>query len=315
MYSFTNHFNGSTLRERIIMMNRPDSGRSVWIRYVMLGLVLCVATLFACRHKVDNRERDVRRALLPATNPTRAMVLELEDKNWFCHLSLVKNGANAPLWKSEPIAVVLRGNQFALADEYRNETILYINGKAASETQLQKLSPEFVDEVFVLRKWEYSSDAEYDPKPNRVLIQTSSHPIQFTQKRSRFFTLLQAAALSKHPFGETYSFNMNQLLEATFFHNKNALVERTKNQHLKLYDEFADNTDVLINGILVKPEDVTSVHVREVARLYTRERPFTDWFRADQPSSRFELNIQTAPSRAKRDSSYYVFSPFYSGDF
>ena len=297
------------------MMNRPDSGRSVWIRYALLGLVLCITTLFACRHKANNGELTLRRNTLPATNPTRAMVLDLEEKNWYCHLSLQNNRSDNPLWKSEPIAVVVQGNQLALADDYKAETLVYINGKAASEAALQKLSPEFVDEVFVLRKLEYGSDAAYEPKPYRVLIQTSPTLLPFTKSRSRFFTLLQAAAVSKHPFGETYSFNMNQLLEATFFHNKNTLVERTKDQHLKLYDEFTDKTEVFINGIPVKPEEVTSVHVREVARLYTRERPFTDWFRADQPSSRFELNIQTTPKRAKRDSSYYVFSPFYSGDF
>jgi hypothetical protein len=108
---------------------------------------------------------------------------------------------------------------------------------------------------------------------------------------------------------------MNQLLEATFFHNKDALVERTKTNYLKLYDEFVPITDVFINNLRSTPADVATIHVREVARLRTVERPFTSWFRNTSPSARFVLFIQTEPKRAKRDSSFYVFSPFYSGDF
>ncbi|GAB2604928.1 hypothetical protein [Spirosoma areae] len=58
---------------------------------------------------------------------------------------------------------------------------------------------------------------------------------------------------------------MNQLLEATFFHNKNALVERTENEHLSIYKDYAKTVDVFINNLPATPADVRTIYVREVA--------------------------------------------------
>ena len=151
--------------------------------------------------------------------------------------------------------------------------------------------------------------------PTNIFIETSQKPVPFDGQRKQFFTLLQAAAISKYPLGESFSFNMNQVLEATFFHNKNALVERTKNEHLSVYDDYANAVEIEINHLPATLADVKTIHVREVARLYTKERPYIEWFRTDNPLPRFKLSIETSPKRAKRDSSYYVFSPFYTGDF
>ena len=124
-----------------------------------------------------------------------------------------------------------------------------------------------------------------------------------------------ANAISDEPSGWSHSFSMNQLMEATFFHDKQAFVERTKDDYLSLLDGYEKNIDLFINGLKATPDDIKSVHIREVDKLYTRERSYNEWIRETNPEKRYIPYVETAPKRAKRDSTYYVFSPFYSGDF
>ena len=318
MYSFTNHFSGPTLRQRVGMMNSQRSGSlSMW-RYGVWLLLLGTMAL-ACRHRQTDYEGPAFKGsdpLFPLISPTRALVADLESRGtWYRHLALFRNKFGTESIQIKPVILQLKGNQFTIPDDYKYESAVYVDGKEVPATTLETLSPEFVSEVFVMHQWENMANADTQAKPYQILIQTSPKPVRFNGKRKQFFTLLQAAALSKYPLGESFSFTMNQLLEATFFHNKNALVERTKNQHLRIYDDYAKTVEVSINNLPATPNDVKTIHVREVARLYTKERPYIEWFRADNPVPRFELHILTAPKRAVRDSSYYVFSPFYTGDF
>jgi hypothetical protein len=318
MYSFTNRFSAPTLRQRIGMMNRQRSEAFAYVRY-MLWIVVIGLMALACRHTSDNSfvsNQILKPNALAATSPTRALVVALEDKGaWYEHMALFKTKNGIKAIQSSPVVLQVKGERLFLPDDYKISSAVYINGKEAPVESLSKISPEFVSELFVMHQFDNQPDIDAEAKPYQICIQTSPKAITFGPKRKQFFTLLQAAALSRHPLGETYSFNMNQLLEATFFHNQDALVERTKNEHLKVYDEYAKNTDIFINNLPATPADVETVHVREVARLYTKERPYSDWFRANEPLRRFELHIQTTPKRAKRDSSYYMFSPFYTGDF
>lgn len=314
MYTFTNQFSGPTLRQRVSMMNSHHSGSSAWWRYALWALLMGMMAL-ACRH-TDKKERSHPLNALPASSPTRALVVDLEDKGtWYRHLALFRSKFGTEIVQSRPVVIQLKGDEFILPDDYKYASAIYIDGKEVQAEALQKLSPEFVSELFVMHQFENLAGIDTKAKPYQIIVQTSPKPLPFNGQRKQFFTLLQAATVSQFPLGESFSFTMNQLLEATFFHNRNALVERTKNEHLKVYDDYAKTVDIFINNLPATPEDVKTVHVREVARLYTKERPYLEWFRADNPVSRFELYIQTSPKRAKRDSSYYVFSPFYSGDF
>lgn len=315
MYSFTNHFCDPSLRHRIGMMNRRRSDQLAWGRYVVWTMLVGVVVL-ACRHGSDKSELPPNGAGLPATNPTRALVVALEDKyNWYRHMALYQTRLGTQAVQSDPVILHVKGDRLTISDDHKYESSVYIDGKETSVESLSQVSPEYVSEVFIMHQWESQPNIDAQVKPYQVLIQTSLSPLRFDWKRRQFFTLLQAAAISQHPRGESYIFTMNSLLEATFFHNKNALVERTKNEHLRLYDEFKDNVEIFINELPATAADLETVHVREVSRLHTKERPYTDWFRANNPLPRFVLHIKTAPKRAKRDSTYYVFSPFYSGDF
>lgn len=319
MYTFTNQFSGPTLRQRVAMINSHRSGISSGWRYLIWALVMGGMGL-ACRHKHDStnltQSRIVLRNGLPATTPSRGILATLEDEgNWHRHLALYQTRTGTHMEQSEPVILQVKNNHFLLPDDYKYSSAVYINGEDTSAEALQKLSPELVSEVFVLRRRDELTGGKNGAKPYQIIIQTSPQPVPFNDNRNQFFTLLQAAAISQHPYGKSFAFSMNQLLEATFFHNKNALVERTKDEHLKVYDEYANAVEIAINNLPATPADVKTVHVREVHRLYTKELPYVDWFRVDNPAPRFKLFIQTTPKRAKRDSSYYVFSPFYTGDF
>lgn len=221
------------------------------------------------------------------------------------HLALFRTKFGTEIVESKPVVLQLKGNRFVLSDNCKYESAIYIDGKEVAIKALAKLSPEFISELFVMHQWENMANVDTKAKSYQIIIQTSPLPLRFDGKRKQFFTLLQAAAISQHPLGETFSFNMNQLLEATFFHDRNALVERTKNEHLHVYDDYANSVEIAINNLPATLADVESIHVREVARLYTKERPYIEWFRTDNPLPRFQLSIETTPKRAKRDSSFY----------
>ncbi|MGV3560009.1 hypothetical protein [Larkinella arboricola] len=316
-YSFTNRFEYTGLKNRIQMMNMESSDAGWW-RYALLW-VLTVILVMACQNWQNQEEtKTVYQRNFPMINPTRALVDKIETGGaWGRLLSFYqKNGKGKPVFALEfgdPLILRLKGETLSLVESYRDQTTIYLNGKEASMDLLAKLRMDYIQELFVLHEFEGMDYS--DPKPYRLLIQLSGNAMEDVPGRSQFVALLEAAAITDHPQGVSHTYTMNTLLEATFFGYRDAFVKRTKNQHLKLMDEFAKDIDVFINGIQVDPKDVETVHVREVDRLYTHERPYTLWLRNVKRQSRYVLFIQTAPKRAQRDSSYYVFSPFYSGDF
>ena len=313
MYTFTNQFSGPGLCQRVSMINSQRSGSWALWRYGVWIAVMGVMAL-ACRHEPEGKKQLVRGR--PPANLTQKLVKELEAKeSWYRLNALFRTGLGTETIQGSPVVLHIKDNHFVLSDDHKFETAVYINGKEASEAELSKLSPERVKELYMMNQFENLATSEPTAQAYRIFIQTQSRPVQYDPKREQFFTFLRASAISKYPMGESFSFNMNQLLEATFLHNEKALVERTKNQHLRVYDKFANITDVSIDKKPATVVDVQRIHVREVGRLYTKERPYTEWFKTDNPAARFELFIERAPKRAKRDSSYYVFSPFYSGDF
>lgn len=310
----------SGIGERIKMMLRPRSGVWAWLRYwVLAGVLAVVVLVLAVREPLLMDESPIRFPAgkwvnqLPRTPTTELMHETMKQQDWY-GLWFYSYKMPMAFWSTNSESVIgLANNRLVLLEPHRYETDIYVNGELIKPDELNQIESEFIDVLFILHQGEYTKDPA--PKPWRVLIQTSHNPVVPNQGAKRFLTYLQAATISDHPLGNSHSFSMNDVLEATFFHRKNVMVERTKNEHLKLYDEFTRDTDVFINGIPVPVSDVKTVHVREVARIYTIERAFEKWFGVNKTDKRFAINIETSPKRAKRDSSYYVFSPFYSGDF
>ncbi|RRB12937.1 hypothetical protein EHT87_20150 [Larkinella knui] len=298
-------------------MNHAGFGVTGW-RYALLWL-LTGAVVMACQNAPKTDEPEViNQPGFPLTNPTRALVNTLEARPLWSRLLTYyqrnsRRKSESVLQYGEPFILGLKDSVLTLAENYKPQTLLYINGKAASMALLAKLKMNYVEDLFILHQFDGIDNP--DPHPYRILIQISDRSMPLLPGRYQLMALLQASAISDHPLGTTHVFTMNKLLEATFFGYKNVFVKRTKNQHLKVQDEYINDIAVFINGIPVDPKEVETVHVREVDRLYTRERPFTAWMRSKKRENRYALFIKTSPKRAQRDSSYYVFSPFYSGDF
>lgn len=298
-------------------MNQARSDEAWW-RYALLWC-LTVVLVMACQNWQKQEEPDVgNRPSFPLTNPTRVRVDQIESNvTWGRLLTYHQKksmGKDQPVLEAgAPFIIELKEGILTLKDLYMPQTVLYINGKEASLELLAKLKIDYIEELFVLHQFEGVDD--YDPKPYRVLIQIRDTPMATLPGRNELVAMLEAAAISEHPLGTSHSYTMNKVLEATFFGYRDVFVKRMKNQHLKIQDEFIHDIDVFINKIPVDPREVETVHVREIAQLQTYEKPYTAWRGTGKRSNRYMLLIQTAPKRAKRDSSYYVFSPFYSGDF
>ena len=329
MYTFTNHFSKSSLRERVGMMNRRRSGHSAWGRYVVWAMLVGVMVL-ACRHKTEDGTiySGHVNPNVSSTNATRQLAAELDGRSmpWFRQSSLAEeertqviNGRRVVnrMVTNYPKILCLRNDRLALKLWNGRQVKVFINGQKTEspEKALSALRFEEVDDLLVYEKWDDAPGADKYAESYRVLVSTTHKTPIMTQARSRCERYLKAASVSDHPFGEANTFSMNKLLEATFFSNKLTFVKRNKDNYLVLYDEYKNDIDLYINGLPVKPKDIESVHVREVDKLYANERSFEEWADGPNRKSRFVLYIQTAPKRARRDSTYYVFSPFYSGDF
>ncbi|GAB3892116.1 M56 family metallopeptidase [Spirosoma agri] len=331
---FANQFSGPTLRQRIAMMNRTPSSVIAWVWYVVWCALVGTMAL-ACRH-VEREESEKSLFMksptpsFPLTNATRVLAAELDKSGmpWFQQSSLLENENNAGQRRVNgklinftrinqyPELLCLRNNHLAVRESDYRPMKLFINGQESSPQSLSTITFEEVSDLLVYQKWEDAPEADKTPELFRIFISTKHTNRPLGSLRLTYKRYLEAAAISDNPLGTSNTFSMNKLLEATFFANKHAFVKRTKADFLTLYDDYTADIDTYINGIAVKPKQIESVHVREVDRLYTRERPFDEWT-IDGPDRkhRFVLYILTTPKRAKRDSSYYVFSPFYTGDF
>lgn len=324
MYTFTNQFGGSELRQRIGMINQQRSGQRAWLRYVLwAGLSGLVA--LACRHGDDKDTVSgvvQRPGRVSATNATRSLVnaLDARPSEWDQEGAMAERGERTIViygvtrqlfsFYDYPTILSLHDGKLRLYETDAQYVRVFINGRESTAQVLETTSFAAVNELFIYRNRTPQSNEQY-----RILLSTSHENRAYTSEKKKWKTFMEARAAGGNVYGDSHTFSMNQLLEATFFHDKRAFVERTKDDHLLLPDEYASSADLFINGLPASPEDIETVHIREVDKLYTRERPFEEWHTGTNPQKRYILYIETAPKRAKRDSSYYVFSPFYSGDF
>ncbi len=315
-----NSFGSSGLKQRIGMMNRRGSGPSVWARYVLWAGMLGLMGL-ACRHKQPQDDEllafDRSRVTFRPVNATRVLANEIEQEiAWFRQSSMANppkqsriiSGRKVSIFfiNNYPRILCLRQGKLALKNIDMSSVKLFVNGQETDASLLATLLFDSVSDLFIYEKQPNVPGANATHETYRILIGTTHQSPPADSLHHDWEQYMTANAVSDEPGGSSHTFSMNKLLEATFFHDKKAFVGRTKNEHLVLLDDYEENIDLYINGLAATPKDIKSVHIREVDRLYTRERPYKEWTRETEPLKRFVLYIETAPKRAKRDSTYFT---------
>lgn len=113
----------------------------------------------------------------------------------------------------------------------------------------------------------------------------------------------------------THIMDMNRLLEVSFMKYRQFMLHVTDDYHLDLLPEYRQAT-ITIDGHPATLAQLRKVHVRQVERAHVHQKgEFERVFSPEPYDVKYSVTITRAPKRANRDSSYYVFSPFYSGDF
>jgi hypothetical protein len=178
-----------------------------------------------------------------------------------------------------------------------------------------------------------------------MIINTTSHVgdtiIIESYKKEKLVDRTKVWDVDKH-VASTWTGSMNQLLEASFFKRKEAMLYVRPDHHLDLYDEYKKSVTVFVDRKEVTLEELKTVHIRQVAVVYAHRRSSKEdllglsedynaavihgqkpnpKLRVVESSTRrlhetdYIVWIDRAPNRMKRDSTIHIVSPFYTGDF
>ncbi|MEI7586500.1 hypothetical protein [Runella sp.] len=137
-------------------------------------------------------------------------------------------------------------------------------------------------------------------------------------KKGKLIDRTKVWDVDKHR-ASTWTGSMNQLLEASFFKRKQAMLYVRPDHHLDLYDEYKKSVTVFVDRKEVTLEELKTVHIRQVAIVYAHKRskaqtmPGLSNHQANDTD--YIVWIDRAPNRMKRDSTIHIVSPFYTGDF
>ena len=237
MYAFTNHFSKSSLRERIGMMNRQQSGCVVWGRYVVLGLITG-SVAFACQlihndpsHRyIEQRGNDFYGLITAQTTDRDLDTLRRELGQ--CNIGLdITKLHRLPDGRIQRIAVALNipkpGHPISVAvGSPLGRSPIPVAGLHCDEKGCQL---GFVTDKF----------------PDRLRELASRESTQFPDESRLETTHLISDANSM--FGLYRVYFRNDFLESTYFGLRSTGVRMTPDFHLDLYPEYR-NAVVFIDG-------------------------------------------------------------------
>jgi ribosomal protein L9 len=335
-FAFTNNFNKSLLYSRITMMNRQSSWRSWW-RYGAVGMVLFFTVM--CQ-KISKESKEV----IPVEDGSVKIgnTPYLVSKNGKLYGVITPNTIDKDI---QEIGTQLAKYQvpFHLFGVQRDEkgrivqikdVVLGEYGSEAMKVVKRRSNFGTLKKAF----FDFCYDPEFGCYPN-------IHPDEFPSSLSK--TLLQEGVVSygssqsikkwlsnrssltqrrgkvtltpESEMESTWTGSMNQLLEASFFKRKQAMLYVRPDHHLDLYDEYKKSVTVFVDRKEVTLEELKTVHIRQVAIVYAHERskaqtmPGLSNHQANDTD--YIVWIDRAPNRMKRDSTIHIVSPFYTGDF
>ncbi len=340
-FSFTNrfggpHFNKSLLHSRITMMNRQSS-RWSWWRYVAVGMTLFFTVM--CRSISQESKEAI---------PVEEDSDKLGDTRYLVSKNGKLYGVITPYATEkdiQEIGKILAKYQvpFSLLGVERDDkgrivqikdVVLGEYGSEAMKVVKKRTNFGNLKKAF----FDFCYDPEFGCYPN-------IHPKEFPNSLSQ--TLLQEGVVSNGSIGKqlfyepllkdkmngvkrgrnltmsemeyTWTGSMNQLLEASFFKRRKAMLYVRPDHHLDLYDEYKKSVTVFVDRKEVTLEELKSVHIRQVAIVYAHKRRAEETMLGisnRQPGETdYVVWIDRAPNRMKRDSTIHVVSPFYTGAF
>ena len=337
-FSFTNHFNQSLLKSRIEMMNRESSWRSGW-RYGLVAVVLLITAV------------GLRILTKPPEVPPKVWTQELP---FGTHYLVEKNGklygVITPYVTDSDIeairkALADRKVPFRLVGVERDDEgrIVEIKDVVMGDygSEAMKIIRKREKSLFFVRPQMAFFDFCYDPEfgcypnihpddyPNalsQLLSQegfyTNGSSLKKILAKNAFKKQTRSDTLRKLPQNEmesTWTGSMNQLLEASFFKRKRAMLYVRPDKHLDLYDEYKKSVTIFVDRKQVTLKELREVHIRQVAIVYAHKRRAKErmlqTLNRNEADTDYVIWIDRAPNRMKRDSSNYVVSPFYTGAF
>ena len=347
-------FSGSMLRHRISMINRSRSGLWAAGRYVLWAGLLGVMAL-ACRHMTDKAkspylvEQNEKVYWIVTPTMTDSAWQQLSRDLWKHYISfnpkILRNRAGQLIRMEGSVSKPNRLNIASDAISVGNKklpTILpplgfwydpetgFHSGMVTSDFPdlLRKTARREQDNLLVA--WRSEKNARnrmLSPNPEDVgrlnEFEETQSAAQYALKarnlpetyRAMRPEKLLAALAQKPPTGYRRVLTMNQLLEASFFKREQVMLRLDDSNHLDVYPIY-QNARIVIDGKPATLADLRAVHVRQVQLAMVRQRSEFDRVVADDDYIvKYDIKLVRAPNRMKRDSSYYVFSPFYSGDF
>jgi hypothetical protein len=340
-FTFTNrfggpHFNQSLLKSRIAMMNRQSSWQSGW-RYATVAVVLLITAVglrmltkpqevtpkvwsqdnpFGTRYLVEKNgklygvitpyatDKDIeaiRKTLMERKVPFQLVGVQRDDEGRIVEIKDVVMGD----YGSEAIKVIRRRKKMGRFQKaffdfcYDPEFGCYpnIHPKEFPNSLSQTLLLEGV-----VSNGSIGKQFIYDP-----LLKDKMNGV----KRGR--------NLARAEMEETWTGNMNQLLEASFFKRKGVMLYVRPDKHLDLYDEYKKSVTIFVDRKQATLKELREVHIRQVAIVYAHKRRTKESMlgisNRNGDDTDYVVWIDRAPNRMKRDSSIHIVSPFYTGDF
>ena len=321
-FSFTNHFNKSLLNIRITMMNRQSSWRSWW-RYGAFGMALLFTVM------CQNISKEPEEAIPVEVDSGRVGDTRyLVSKNGKLYGVITPYATDKDIQEMGKILSKYRV-PFHLFGVQRDEkgrivqikdVVLGDCGSEAMKVVKKQKNLGNLKKAF----FDFCYDPEFGCYPN-------IHPKEFPNSLSQ--TLLQEGVVSNGSIGKqlfyepllkdkmngikrgrnlimsemeyTWTGSMNQLMEASFFKGKKAILYVRPDHHLDLYDEYKKSVTVFLDRKQVTLKELREVHVRQVAVVYahkrSREQKMLGVSSRQSNETDYVVWIDRAPNRMKRE--------------
>lgn len=255
MYSFTNHFSGPGVQQRIRMMNRDRSGQFAWLRYAGLFLIL-FTIVFACQlaqsdssHKYIQKSTDVLFGIITAKMSARdfdTLRQELNQRQIKLDMPKLIRLANGQI---QQLALTVRvpkpGHPIdAVIGSALGQSVIPAIGLRCDDRgcQLSTVNDKFP------KRLQQVAIREGIPLPSEVPLEKAA------------FTDANAA------FGLYRVFYRNDFLESNYFGLHHAAIRMTPDYHLDLFPEY-QKAVVFLDGQEITRKELSRVYALDLKKI------------------------------------------------